>query len=84
MYPHPASVRLFGLGRTFKYKARPGRPIEFRLSEFRRDREHRRGVRSPGLWAGEIHGVDHLGMGGNALERYEDLLAAPFGASRGI
>lgn len=32
-YPHSASVALFGLPRTLKYKARPGRPLADRLGE---------------------------------------------------
>ncbi len=27
VYPHPATVALFGLGRTLKYKNKPGRPL---------------------------------------------------------
>lgn len=84
VYPHPASVRLFGLERTFKYKARPGRPIEFRLSEFRRYREHLRQLRSPGLCAEEILRMDPEGLRGGALKRYEDLLDALFCAYIGL
>ena len=28
VYPHPATIALFGLGRTLKYKNRPGRTVE--------------------------------------------------------
>jgi predicted RNase H-like nuclease len=36
VFPHPAMVALFGLGRTLKYKAKPGRTPEMRLAEWRR------------------------------------------------
>ena len=34
VFPHPAHVALFGLTKTLKYKAKPGRTIETRLAEF--------------------------------------------------
>jgi predicted RNase H-like nuclease/ppGpp synthetase/RelA/SpoT-type nucleotidyltranferase len=33
VYPHPATVALFGLGRTLKYKNKPGRDLESLRSE---------------------------------------------------
>ena len=33
VYPHPATVVLFGLGRTLKYKSKPGRSLELMRSE---------------------------------------------------
>jgi predicted RNase H-like nuclease len=36
VFPHPATVALFRLGRTFKYKAKKRRPLEFRRTEFLR------------------------------------------------
>jgi predicted RNase H-like nuclease len=36
VFPHPAMVALFGLERTLKYKARPGRGADVRLAEWRR------------------------------------------------
>jgi predicted RNase H-like nuclease/ppGpp synthetase/RelA/SpoT-type nucleotidyltranferase len=33
VYPHPATVALFGLGRTLKYKSKPGRAVEEMRSE---------------------------------------------------
>ena len=33
VYPHPATVSLFGLGRTLKYKNKPGRDLELLRSE---------------------------------------------------
>jgi predicted RNase H-like nuclease len=36
VFPHPAMVALFGLDRTLKYKAKPRRGADLRLSEWRR------------------------------------------------
>jgi predicted RNase H-like nuclease len=36
VFPHPATVALFRLGRTFKYKARRGRTVDYRRSELLR------------------------------------------------
>lgn len=36
VYPHPATVALFRLGRTLKYKAKPGRSLELLRSELLR------------------------------------------------
>ena len=36
VFPHPAHVALFGLSRTLKYKAKPGRTLASRLAEFDR------------------------------------------------
>jgi predicted RNase H-like nuclease/ppGpp synthetase/RelA/SpoT-type nucleotidyltranferase len=33
VYPHPATIVLFGLGRTLKYKAKPGRSLDLLRSE---------------------------------------------------
>jgi predicted RNase H-like nuclease/ppGpp synthetase/RelA/SpoT-type nucleotidyltranferase len=33
VYPHPATVVLFGLGKTLKYKAKPGRSLDLLRSE---------------------------------------------------
>jgi predicted RNase H-like nuclease/ppGpp synthetase/RelA/SpoT-type nucleotidyltranferase len=33
VYPHPATVVLFGLGKTLKYKAKPGRSVDLLRSE---------------------------------------------------
>jgi predicted RNase H-like nuclease len=36
VFPHPAMVAIFGLERTLKYKAKPGRSAELRLAAWRR------------------------------------------------
>ena len=36
VYPHPATVVLFGLGRTIKYKHKPGRDLDFLRAESQR------------------------------------------------
>jgi predicted RNase H-like nuclease len=36
VYPHPATVALFGLGRTLKYKGKPGRSVDRMRSELLR------------------------------------------------
>jgi predicted RNase H-like nuclease len=36
VYPHPATIRFFGIDKTIKYKAKKGRPKDFRRSEFKR------------------------------------------------
>ncbi|MBS1691983.1 MAG: bifunctional ribonuclease/(p)ppGpp synthase [Actinobacteria bacterium] len=40
VYPHPATVALFRLGRTLKYKAKPGRPVPQLRAELLRLMEH--------------------------------------------
>jgi len=40
VYPHPATVALFGLDRTIKYKHKPGRDLEFLRAESMRLANH--------------------------------------------
>jgi predicted RNase H-like nuclease len=35
VYPHPATIRLFGIDKIFKYKRKKKRPTEFRKAEFK-------------------------------------------------
>ncbi len=44
VYPHPATVALFRLGRTLKYKAKPGRSIAQLRAELLRLMEHIEGL----------------------------------------
>ena len=44
VFPHPATVSLFNLDRTLKYKARPGRSYPFRWRELSRLRDHLAGL----------------------------------------
>ncbi len=46
VYPHPATITLFHLDKTLKYKARPYRSLDSRLSELARLREFLRGLGS--------------------------------------
>jgi len=82
VYPHPAAVRLFGLDRTLKYKARPGRPYSLRWAELRKYQSCLRGLNGPGLSAEGILEVE--GLRGRALKRYEDLIDALFCAYIGL
>jgi len=80
VYPHPAAVTLFGLEKSIKYKARPGRSYEFRWAEFRRYQALLQSLADaePALRAPEILNRDVGGLRGQALKRYEDLLDALF------
>ncbi|RLC76664.1 MAG: DUF429 domain-containing protein [Chloroflexi bacterium] len=80
VYPHPAAITLFGLEKTIKYKARPGRTYEFRWSEMNRYRRHLQALESaePALEAREILNQAPEGLKGQALKCLEDLLDALF------
>ncbi len=80
VYPHPAAVNLFGLDRTLKYKARPGRSLEFRKAELSRYMALLRSLElaSPPLHAPEILSVELSPLRGRALKAFEDLLDALF------
>lgn len=84
VYPHPAAVRLFGLDRTLKYKARPGRSYSLRWAELRRYQRCLRSLKDPGLSVEEILEVYVEGLRGGALKRYEDLIDALFCAYIGL
>ncbi|MCS7286971.1 MAG: DUF429 domain-containing protein [Anaerolineae bacterium] len=80
VYPHPASVALFGLERTLKYKARPGRPLDFRKKELSRFIALLKGLEkafpplhAPGILSGELSPLK-----GRELKTFEDLLDALF------
>ncbi|QAA76884.1 MAG: hypothetical protein BIP78_1118 [Candidatus Bipolaricaulis sibiricus] len=79
VYPHPATVELFGLEKTLKYKARPGRTLASRWAELRR----LRGLlgtlaeSEPSLDAEPLLAtLDPEGLRGRALKAVEDLLDA--------
>ncbi len=78
VFPHPAHIVLFGLARTLKYKAKPGRDYPSRWAVFQ---EYGRRLRTlaaelslelPGDWPA----ADAAGRIGSALKRYEDGLDA--------
>lgn len=79
VFPHPAHVVLFGLAKTLKYKAKPGRTYEARWAVFA---EYGRLLRSlaacdpPLALPADWPPPDVSGMVGNALKRLEDSLDA--------
>jgi predicted RNase H-like nuclease/ppGpp synthetase/RelA/SpoT-type nucleotidyltranferase len=51
VYPHPATIVLFGLSKTLKYKAKPGRTLDSQRSELLRLMDHvERVVRTDPAW----------------------------------
>lgn len=87
VYPHPAMVVLFGLGRVLKYKAKLGIAHTQRLEAFQHYQRHlhdlRRGIPSMILPV-ELLAEDHLHKRGRALKAYEDQLDAIFCAYLGL
>lgn len=81
VFLHPAMIALFGLERTLKYKARPGRAMGLRLTEWRRYQTYLRALRDadPPL-RGHIPllDADVTALRGRALKTYEDRLDALF------
>ena len=78
-YPHAATVALFGLKKTLKYKTRQGRTYETRWREFRKLEAHLRGLSqaTPAMAGVEKHLVSDLrGVRGGKLKEYEDRLDA--------
>ena len=77
VFPHPAMVVLFGLAKTLKYKAKPGRDEASRMGEFGRFVDGLRGLEAadPMLQAPDWLAVP-LGKKGAALKRHEDLMDA--------
>lgn len=84
VFPHPAHVALFGLEKTLKYKAKPGRSLEGRLAEFRRYAALLAGLadgdpplRLPAAGPLAFAARDPAAFAtGAALKRHEDLLDA--------
>jgi predicted RNase H-like nuclease len=82
VFPHPAHIALFGLERTLKYKAKPDRTREQRLSAYRRYTHLLEGLREadPPLLLPQ-HATfwlrrDPSKLGTAALKRHEDALDA--------
>lgn len=81
VFPHPASVALFGLGRTLKYKIKPKRSRETIEAEWRRYQTYLRGLGDalPPLHGQEtLLGQDIGGLRGRRLKNYEDMVDALF------
>ena len=79
VFPHPAHVVLFGLPRTLKYKAKPGRDYPSRWAALNDYARHLRALtahdpplRLPDDWPRP----DAAGLTGAAFKRYEDGLDA--------
>lgn len=78
-YPHAASVALFGLRKTLKYKTRQGRRYETRWREFRKLESRLRGLSKvePAMAGVESFFVaDVRSLRGGKLKEYEDRLDA--------
>ena len=80
VFPHPAMVELFGLPEILRYKARPGRSLEFRWQELSRYQELLRSLKKsePAMEAEEILSLPAPGLRGKSLKALEDLLDALF------
>lgn len=81
VFPHPAMIALFGIERTLKYKARPGREHELRLREWRRYQEHLGALADadPLLRGQEaLLAQDVAALRGRKLKDYEDRVDALF------
>jgi len=79
VYPHAAMVALFGLERTLKYKARPGRSLAERQAAFAAYQGHLRSLAEadPALRNhGTLLDLDVTTLGGTRLKAYEDQLDA--------
>ena len=78
-YPHAATVALFGLKKTLKYKTRQGRTYETRWREFRKLESHLKGLarsQPPMAGVGPFIATDLKALRGGKLKGYEDRLDA--------
>ena len=78
VFPHPAMVALFGLDRTLKYKARPGRSADLRLNEWRRYQDYLGALAQPTrrCTARPLIAQDVAALRGRRLKDYEDQVDA--------
>jgi predicted RNase H-like nuclease len=77
VYPHPATITLFHLDKTLKYKARPHRSLDWRRSELTRLRGLLQGLGAaePAMFCpASIMNRTMDCLAASALKRYEDLL----------
>ncbi len=75
VFPHPAHVVLFGLARTLKYKAKPGRDYPSRWAAMNEYSRHLRGLTAhdpPLTLPADWPPADVAGLIGGALKRLED------------
>lgn len=78
VYPNPATITLFNLPQILKYKARKGRPLEYRqgqLTELQKCIDSLAQA-TPALKINKSLFRDPALLSGNALKRHEDLLDA--------
>jgi histidinol-phosphate phosphatase family protein len=79
VFPHPATISLFHLDRTLKYKARRGRAYPFRWRELSRLREHLFSLADaapPLHLPPDVAKMPIEGLRGTAFKEFEDLLDA--------
>jgi len=79
VFPHPAHIVLFGLARTLKYKAKPGRDYASRWAAMNEYSRHLRGLTAhdpPLSLRGDWPPADVTGRIAGALKRMEDGLDA--------
>jgi histidinol-phosphate phosphatase family protein len=79
VFPHPATVSLFDLERTLKYKARKGRDYELRWAELERLRSHLASLAQsepPLFLPAWLREQPIEGLRGRAFKEIEDLLDA--------
>lgn len=79
VYPHAAMIRLFGLSRTLKYKARPRRSRVERLAAWQSYQQHMRNLSraDPALHGQEsLLAQDVSFLRGSGLKAYEDRVDA--------
>ena len=79
IFPHPAHIHFFGLDKTLKYKAHPGRSPDRRLAEFVRYQQLLGTLQNavfPLSGTAEVLAVALASLRGRALKAYEDTLDA--------
>lgn len=79
LFPHPAHITFFGLQKTLKYKARPGRTQDERLAELARYQQllgTLQHATPPLLGTAEVLSVDLHPLRGRSRKAYEDTLDA--------
>lgn len=81
VFPHPAMVAIFGLGRTLKYKTKPNRTPTERLAEWQRYQAYLRALATADPWLCGHESVlaqDVAILRGRHLKNYEDQVDALF------
>ncbi len=78
VYPHPATITLFGLKKILKYKERKGREIEDRQKELGRLQDYIRGLRKaePAIYIHEQYFCETKQLRGSTFKAHEDFLDA--------